>query len=90
MDPLAAVNMFALDILQPLNFSAITVASPFGITDTALALFDSTGVGVYLNDDIDGGNTLSCLPSQSVTVNLCASTAPANIGPLAVGDALAW
>ena len=49
---------------DPANFSAMTIApGAFGIPDTVLSLFNSAGVGVYLNDDISGGNTLSCLPS---------------------------
>jgi hypothetical protein len=83
MDPILGVNMFAIDILDPLSFSAITIGSPFGITDTELLLFDSTGRGVYANDDIDGANTLSCLPSA--VSNPCESSLPAGIGPLAPG-----
>src|ERR1019366_4620670 len=33
----------------------------FAIPDTVLTLFNSTGVGIYLNDDISGTNTMSCL-----------------------------
>jgi hypothetical protein len=56
------VSFFKLD-LQAWNFSALTVLpEAFGIPDTVLSLFDSNGVGLYLNDDISGGNTLSCLP----------------------------
>jgi hypothetical protein len=78
-DPLLGVNMFAIDIEDFASFSAITVGSPFGITDTELFLFDSTGRGVYANDDIDGGNTLSCLPSQ--VDNPCSSSQPPGVGP---------
>src|ERR1039457_6596427 len=54
--------------LQSWNFSALTVfTGAFGIPDTVLSLFDSTGVGVYLNDDISGSNTMSCLPSVSLS-----------------------
>jgi hypothetical protein len=82
-DPLLGVNMFIIDISNPEDFSAITVGSPFGITDTVLALFDSGGFGVYLNDDISGANTLSCLPS--VVANPCSSPQPPGIGPLTPG-----
>jgi len=58
------VSMFKISNLDPTNFSAITVAAgAFGIPDTVLTLFDSAGVGIYLNDDISGSNTLSCLTS---------------------------
>jgi hypothetical protein len=57
--------------LQSMNFSALTVfTGAFGIPDTVLSLFDSTGVGVYLNDDISVSNFMSCLPS-SVASNPC-------------------
>jgi hypothetical protein len=82
-DPLLGVNMFAIDIGNFASFSAITLGSPFGITDTELYLFDSTGRGVYANDDIDGGNTLSCLPS--LIDNPCSSALPSGVGPAADG-----
>jgi hypothetical protein len=82
-DPLLGVNMFKIDIVDFGSFSAITVGSPFGITDTELFLFDSTGRGVYANDDIDGGNTLSCLPS--LVDNPCSSPPPSGVGPTANG-----
>ena len=82
-DPLLGVNMFKIDIVDYASFSAITIGSPFGITDTELFLFDSTGRGVYANDDIDGGNTLSCLPSQ--VDNPCSSSLPSGVGPTADG-----
>lgn len=56
------------------NFSAMTVpVGAFGIPDTVLSLFNSNGVGIYLNDDISGGNTLSCLPSPGAG-NPCPTT----------------
>jgi hypothetical protein len=82
-DPLLGVNMFAIDIQDFASFSAITLGSPFGITDTNLFLFDSTGRGVYANDDISGANTLSCLPSQ--VDNPCSSSQPPGVGPTADG-----
>lgn len=58
------VSMFRILNMDPENFSALTVLpGAFGIPDTVLTLFDWNGVGVYLNDDISGANTLSCLPS---------------------------
>jgi PEP-CTERM motif len=78
------VNMFKIDILNPVMFSAITVdAGPFGIPDTVLSLFDASGVGVYLNDDISGSNTLSCLPSGDLS-NPC-PTGRGGTGPLLSG-----
>jgi hypothetical protein len=60
-DPYAA-SMFKISNLQPANFSALTLfTGAFGIPDTVLTLFDSAGVGIYLNDDISGSNTMSCL-----------------------------
>jgi hypothetical protein len=86
-DPLLGVNMFAINILNPAAFSAVVVGSPFGIPDTVLSLFDSTGVGVYLNDDMGGSDplayTLSCLPS--VIANPCPSAQPPGVGPMSVG-----
>src|SRR6202050_3692217 len=57
------VSMFKIDIADPVDFSAQTVSTNFGIPDTELFLFDSNGLGVYENDDATGANTLSCLPS---------------------------
>jgi hypothetical protein len=82
-DALLGVNMFKIDIANSEEFSAITIGSAFGIPDTELFLFDSSGLGVYMNDDIDGGNTLSCLPS--VIANPCSSPRPVDIGPLGAG-----
>jgi hypothetical protein len=48
-----------------------------------LFLFDSTGRGVYANDDIDGGNTLSCLPS--LIGNPCSTSLPIGVGPTSDG-----
>ena len=68
------VNMFKILSLQAGNFSALTLfTGAFGIPDTVLTLFDSTGAGGYLNDDISGANTMSCLPSAGLT-NPCPTT----------------
>ena len=78
------VSVFALNVGTASDFSAITVnAGPNGIPDTELFLFDSSGFGVYFNDDIDGANTLSCLPSSSLS-NPCPA-ASGGLGPLAAG-----
>jgi hypothetical protein len=79
------VNMFAIDITDAADFSAITnPAGPFGVPDTELFLFDSLGFGVYGNDDISFSDTLSCLPSADVS-NPCSSTRPAGVGPVTDG-----
>ena len=75
--------MFKIDIANAEEFSAIVISSPFGVTDTVFALFDSTGLGVYLNDDISGADTLSCLPST--VANPCLTALPPGVGPIVVG-----
>jgi hypothetical protein len=82
-DPLLGVNMFKIVIANAEEFSAIAIGSPFGVADTVLALFDSAGLGVYLNDDISGADTLSCLPSA--IANPCPSAPPPGVGPIAAG-----
>jgi hypothetical protein len=78
------VSLFEIDILNSIDFSAMTInAGPFGIPDTELFLFDSTGLGVYFNDDISGGDTLSCLPSSDLA-NPC-STPASGLGPVGPG-----
>ena len=78
------VNVFEIDILNPVDFSAITVdAGPHSVHDTELFLFDSAGFGVYFNDDIDFINTLSCLPSSDAG-NPCPNPA-GGLGPLTAG-----
>jgi len=80
------VNMFEIDITDFTDFSAITTGpGAFGIPDTELFLFDASGMGVMANDDIDGGNTLSCLPSAGPG-NPCESSLPAGVGPTSDGD----
>jgi len=60
------VSMFAIDITDYQGFSAQTLnVGAFGLPDTELFLFNSSGYGVYMNDDISGSNTLSCLPSAT-------------------------
>jgi PEP-CTERM motif len=83
-DPLLGVEMFKLNISDYLDFSAITNGLAFGIPDTELFLFDSSGLGVYGNDDIDAGNTLSCLPSAD-SGNPCSSARPSGVGPTSDG-----
>lgn len=72
-------NIFKIFAIQPLNFSAMTIpVGAFGIPDTVLSLFNSSGFGIYLNDDISGGNTFSCLPSPGAG-NPCPTTAPVTL-----------
>lgn len=78
------VNVFKIVISDFADFSAYTLPEAFGIPDTELFLFDANGFGVYANDDIDGGNTLSCLPSADVS-NPCPSARPAGVGPASNG-----
>lgn len=73
------VNMFKLMIRNAADFSALTVLPVFGIPDTVLSLFDASGIGVYLNDDISASNTLSCLPSATAG-NPC-PTGRGGVGP---------
>jgi hypothetical protein len=83
-EDLTDVSLFEIDVVDPSQFSAMTVsAGPFGIPDTELFLFDSTGLGVYFNDDISGSDTLSCLPSADLA-NPCPTPA-SGLGPLAAG-----
>ena len=69
-------SLFKIFITDAADFSAMTVFSnAFDIQDTVLSLFDSSGVGVYLNDDADPANpadTFSCLPSADAA-NPCAN-----------------
>jgi hypothetical protein len=86
-DPFAGVNMFKIQIFDPSMFSASVVGEAFGLNDTVLSLFDSTGHGVMLNDDQGGGDPttfgLSCLPS--VVANPCPSSLPNGVGPIIPG-----
>jgi hypothetical protein len=60
------ISMFAIDITDFQDFSAQTLdVGAFGLPDTELFLFNSSGTGVYMNDDISGGDTFSCLPSAT-------------------------
>lgn len=76
------VNMFRI-YLDASAFSAITVLPILqGVPDTELFLFDSSGAGVYMNDDQTFSDTQSCLPS--LIGNPCPS--PRNgAGPVSSG-----
>jgi len=65
-----AEAVFKIDLSAYQFFSAATVTVTgghfgFGIPDTELFLFDSSGNGVYANDDVSASNTLSFLPNPS-------------------------
>jgi hypothetical protein len=76
------VSMFKFYLNAPF-FSAITVLPVAnGVPDPELFLFDSSGRGVYMNDDQTGSDTQSCLPSA--VSNPCPS--PRNgVGPATSG-----
>jgi hypothetical protein len=78
------VNVFKINITNYVDFSAISVGSAFDIPDTIMVLFDSSGDGVYANDDNSGSNTLACLPSADGS-NPCSSSRPAGVGPASDG-----
>ena len=80
---LNAVNVFAINIMQPLDFSAITLnGGAFYAPDTELFLFNSSGRAVYANDDISAIDTFSCLPSADAS-NPCPGTS--GLGPITPG-----
>jgi hypothetical protein len=61
------IDLFIINISDPLNFSATTVNATTGFLDTALFLFDSNGRPIYANDDDPSGTTVnSTLPSGNI------------------------
>ena len=77
------VAIFRIAIRQPDLFSVMTVdPGAFSIQDTVLSLFDSSGNGIYLNDDISGGNTFSCISTIAGLSNPCPVSGPI----LPIGD----
>jgi len=77
-------SIFKIVITDATDFSAMTIdTDPFDIPDTVLSLFDSSGVGVYLNDDISPSDTFSCLPSAGSS-NPC-PTGSGGAGPVSDG-----
>lgn len=66
--PTYEIDVFQIRIDGTTPFSASTVsANPFD--DTSLFLFDSSGMGVYMNDD-NGLDFLSALPDRLLTAGL--------------------
>jgi hypothetical protein len=50
------VDLFLINIVDPLNFSAATVNVPgINVADPQLFLFSLSGLGVYMNDDDESG-----------------------------------
>lgn len=85
LDSTDRVAMFEILIPRPLNFSAYTVyTGAFGIPNPELFLFDSSGNGVYMNDDRSSVDTQACLPSAHAFANMCPATS--SLGPLTPGD----
>ena len=86
-DALLDVNLFKFNIVDFLRFSVISLPVLHGVSDTELFLFDSTGHGVYANDDMGGGDpttfSLACLPSA--LNNPCLSSLPPGVGPTSAG-----
>ena len=77
------VNVFKIDIVYPLGFSAFTVPLPFGVADPELFLFDANALGVYSNDDATPIDLQSCLPS-ALSSNPCPSPRD-GVGPTTAG-----
>ena len=76
------VSMFKIYLSVPL-FSALTILPVAnGVPDPELFLFDSSGVGVYMNDDKTFSDTQSCLPSA---VNNPCPSARNGVGPATGG-----
>lgn len=74
------VDMYAIFVTGGGDFSATTVGWTIDV-DTQLTLFDSTGIGVYSNDDFATANRQSTLPA----FNMLTPTAP-GIYYLAISD----
>ncbi len=68
-------DLYAIRITTPGSFSASTVNSASAAQDTALFLFNSSGVAIATNDDASGTSLDSSLPSgNSLYANLTAGT----------------
>lgn len=77
------VSMFKILVMNAALFSALTVLpAAHGVPDPELFLFDSSGVGVAMNDDRTFSNTQSCLPST--VANPCPSSRN-GVGPFSNG-----
>ena len=62
-DNIFDVDMFRINIFNPVKFSALTVEGVTLVNDPQLFLFDWTGRGIYMNDDGTGLGSQSWLPA---------------------------
>jgi hypothetical protein len=64
-DSIFDIDMFRIHIFDPLIFSAMTIDSPFNVSDSQLFLFGEDGRGIYMNDDDESGlnGSQSLLPA---------------------------
>lgn len=68
-------DLFMITITAPTTFSATTTFGGLTLLDTALFLFNSSGVAIYTNDDASGTAIQSTLPSGSgFTMSLAPGT----------------
>ncbi|MBI3782567.1 MAG: hypothetical protein HY270_04115, partial [Deltaproteobacteria bacterium] len=58
----SGADLFQISITDPAAFSASTAGMATN-SDTQLFLFDTTGLGIYANDDISSSNNRSTLPT---------------------------
>ena len=80
---LNAVNVFEISIMEPLDFSALSLnGGAHYAPDPELFVFDASGRAVYGNDDISAVDTFSCLPSKDAA-NPCPVTSA--FGPVNAG-----
>jgi hypothetical protein len=62
-DQTTGADMYEISIVNPAAFSAtVTGNGNDPIVNTALYLFDSSGVGLFGNDNISGADSLSAIP----------------------------
>ena len=77
------VSLFEITIKELRFFGYNSQCRPFWDPGHRAVSVRLDGTGVYFNDDIDGGNTPSCLPSSDLT-NPC-ETPASGLGPVAPG-----
>ncbi len=66
-------DLFQITITAPMNFTASTMGG--SILDTALFLFNASGMAIYTNDDASGASLQSFLPGGTpFTMTLAAGT----------------
>ena len=70
------VDLYRIQITDPVNFSAMTNGADNNVSDPALWLFDASGHGVYMNDDT----------APAAPANLQSTLPPSHLmGPVAPG-----